>query len=78
MGEGMVKRIGGQISTSFCLDMSGLSAHAIVRIQLTCGSEMALIGPGGVTLSVSIQTRTLWYGGNFLFLFKFHTVMYIR
>jgi hypothetical protein len=32
----------------------------------------------GVISSVRIQTLTLWYGGNFLVLFKFHEVPYIR
>jgi hypothetical protein len=56
--------------------MSGLSAHVVVRVQLTCESGMSLTGLGGVTSSV--RTRTLWYGGNFLILFKFHKVTYIR
>jgi hypothetical protein len=57
--------------------MSGLSAHVAVRVQLTCASGMALIGLEGVTSSVRIRTRTLWYGGNLFVLFKFHKVSYI-
>jgi hypothetical protein len=44
---------------------------------LTCGSGMALTGPGGVTSSVLIRTQTLWYGGNLFVFFKFYTVSYI-
>jgi hypothetical protein len=72
----MVKPIGGGTVASFHLGMSGLSARVDVRVQLLCGSGMALTGPGGVTSSVSIWTRTSWYGGNFFVLFKFHTVLY--
>jgi hypothetical protein len=39
---------------------------------------MALNGLGGITSSVPIQTRTLWYSGNFFVLFKFYTFVYIR
>jgi hypothetical protein len=58
--------------------MSGLSARVTVHAQLTCGSGMTVTGPGGITLSVPIQTQTLWYDGNFFVLFKFHTVPYIH
>jgi hypothetical protein len=74
----MMKRIGGRTGASFCLGMSSLSAHVAVHVQLTCGSGMTLTGLGGITLSVPIRTQTLWYGGNFLVLFKFHIVPYIR
>jgi hypothetical protein len=74
----MMKRIGGRTSASFHHGLSGLSAHIAVRVQLTCGSGMTVTGPGGVTSSVSIWTWTLWYGGNFFVLFKFHKVLYIH
>jgi hypothetical protein len=74
----MMRWIGGRIGASFHLGMSGLSAHVVVRVQLTCGSVMTLTRLGGVTSSVWIQTRTLWYGGYFLVLFKFHKVSYIH
>jgi hypothetical protein len=54
--EGMMKRIGGPIGASFHHGISGLSAHAAIRVQLTCGSGMSLTGSGGVTSSVSIRT----------------------
>jgi hypothetical protein len=78
VGEAMMKRIGGRTSASFHLGMSDLSAHAAVCVQLMCGSGMTLTGPEGVTSSVTIRTRTLWYGGNFFILFKFHKVLYIH
>jgi hypothetical protein len=78
VGEEMMKRIGGRIGASFHYGMSGLSAHVTVCVQLTCGSGMTLIGPGGVNSSVPIQTQTLWYGGNFFVSFKFYKVPYIR
>jgi hypothetical protein len=74
-GGAMMKRIGGL--ASFHRGMSGLSARVTVHVQLTCGSGMALTGLGGITSSVPIRTRTLWYGGNFFVLFKFRTVSYI-
>jgi hypothetical protein len=40
----MMRQIGGRISASFHLGMSGLSAHVVVRVQLTCGSGMSLTG----------------------------------
>jgi hypothetical protein len=73
----MMKRIGGRIGPSFHRGMSGLSAHVTIHVQLTCGSGMALTRLGGVTSSVPIRTWSLWYGGNFFVLFKFHTVPYI-
>jgi hypothetical protein len=76
--EGMMKRIGGPTGASFHHGISGLSAHAAICVQLTCGSGMSLTGSGGVTSSVSIRTQTLWHGGNFFVLFKFHKVLYIR
>jgi hypothetical protein len=39
---------------------------------------MAQNGLGGVTLTVPIQTQTLWYGVNLYALFKFYTFVYIR
>jgi hypothetical protein len=74
----MMKRIEGQTSAFFHHGISSLSAHVVVRVQLTCRSRMAVTGSGGLTLSVSIRTRTLWYGDNFFVLFKFHKVSYIR
>jgi hypothetical protein len=74
----MMKRIGGSTGASFHLGMSGLCAHIAIHVQLTCGSGMTLTEPGGVTSSVPIRTRTLWYGGNFFVLFKFYKVLYIR
>jgi hypothetical protein len=74
-GGAMMKRIGGL--ASFHRGMSGLSARVTVHVQLTCGSGMALTGLGGITSSVPIRTRTLWYDGNFFVLFKFRTVSYI-
>jgi hypothetical protein len=73
----MMKRIRDRTGASFHRDMSGLSARVIVHIQLMCGSEMTLTRSGGVISSVPIRNRTLWYGRNFLVLFKFHIVMYI-
>jgi hypothetical protein len=73
----MMKRIGGPTGASFHRGMSGLSVRVTIHVQLTCGSGMALTEPGGVTSSVTVRTRTLWYGGNFFILFKFHTVLYI-
>jgi hypothetical protein len=73
-----MKRIGSRTGASFHRGMSDLSACVTVRVQLTCGSGMVVTVPGGVTSSVSIQTQTLWYSGNFFILFKFHTVPYIR
>jgi hypothetical protein len=61
----MVKLIGGGTIAYFHLGTSGLSAHVVVRVQLTYGNGMAATGPGGVTSSVLIQTRTLWYDGSF-------------
>jgi hypothetical protein len=72
-----MKRIGGRTGAFFHRGMSDLSAHVVVHIQLTCESMMALTRPRGITSSVSIRTQTLWYGCNFLVLFKFHTVLYI-
>jgi hypothetical protein len=51
----MMKRIEGRIGACFHRGMSGLSAHVTVCVQLTCGSEIALTGPGDVTSSVSIR-----------------------
>jgi hypothetical protein len=73
-----MKWIEGRIGTSFHRSMSGLSARVVVHVQLMCGSGMTLTGPGGVTSSVPIRIQTLWYDHNFLVLFKFHTVPYIR
>jgi hypothetical protein len=78
VGEGMMRWIGGRIGASFHLGMSGLSAHVAVCVQLTCVNVMLLTGLGGVTSSVWIHTQTLWYGGNFFVLFKFHKVSYIH
>jgi hypothetical protein len=74
----MVKPIGGGTVASFHLDMSGLSARVDFHVQLKCGSSMALTGPGGVTSSVTIRIRTLWYCGNLYDLFKVHTFAYIH
>jgi hypothetical protein len=75
----MVKLIRGGTVASFHLGMSGLSARVTVLVQLTCAGGMAATGLGGVTSSVSIQTRTLWYGGNFfVFCFNFIQFPYIR
>jgi hypothetical protein len=68
-----VKPIGGGTVASFHLGMSRLSACVAVCVQLMCGSGMTATGPGGITSSVLIRTRTLWYGGTFVvFCSKFH------
>jgi hypothetical protein len=72
----MMKQIGGTTGASFHFGMSGLSADVSVRVQLTFGSGMVVTELGGITSSVWIRTRTLWYGGNLLVLFKFHKVSY--
>jgi hypothetical protein len=74
----MVMPIGGGTVASFHLGMSGLSARVAVRVQLTCGSGMALTESEGVTSSVLIRTQTLWCGDNFFILLKFHIVPYIH
>jgi hypothetical protein len=74
----MVKLIGGGTIASYHLGMSGLSACVAVHVQFMCGSGMTLTGLGGVTSSVPMWSQTLWYGGNFFVLSKFHTVPYIH
>jgi hypothetical protein len=74
----MVKPIGGGTIASFHLGMSGLSARVTVRVQLMCGSSIALTGPGGIISGVPIRTQTLWYCGSLYDLFKVHRVSYIH
>jgi hypothetical protein len=61
----IVKPIGGGTDACFHLGMTNLSARVIIRVQLTCGNGMAATVLGGVTSSVPMWTRTLWYSGNF-------------
>jgi hypothetical protein len=75
----MVKLIGGGTIASFHLGMSGVSARVAVHVQLTCGSRVAAIGPGGITSSVLIRSRTLWYGDSlFVFYSNFIHLPYIH
>jgi hypothetical protein len=55
----MMKQIRDRSGASFHFDMSGLSAHIVVHVQLTCESGMTLTRLTDVTSSVQIWTLPL-------------------